>query len=150
MTPAAQPQTTNLGEVASTTPVMLTARAAADAVPVASPSNPGNGQNLRQQLSNADSARSPLEFRLGDAVFKVGGFVEATTISRSTNVGSAIGTSFGTIPFAHTTAGSLTETRFSPQNSRVSLTFQAPVGDTTTAKFYVESDYLGFSLSTPS
>ena len=143
--PATQPQTSTLGEVASTTPVVPAAKAAAavGTVPLAGPSAPVNGQ---KELA-ATPPTSPLEFHLGDALFKVGGFLDATAFFRTTNVGSGIGTSFGSIPFSNTVAGRLTETRFTAQNSRLSLMFQTPVGESTNVKAYVESDFLGFQPS---
>jgi uncharacterized coiled-coil protein SlyX len=152
-TPSAQPQTPNLGEVASTTPLVpaATTAAAPVAVPVASTSAP-SGQKQEVTISGlsksaAPEGNSPLEFHLGDALLKVGGFLDATAFFRTTNVGSGIGTSFGSIPFSNTVAGRLTETRFTAQNSRLSLMFQTPVGQNTTVKAYVESDFLGFQPS---
>jgi hypothetical protein len=153
--PAAQAQTPNLGEVASTTPVVpaATTAAAAVTVPVGSPPVPGGGQKEPVTISGLSksateaSAESPLEFHVGAAMFKVGGFLDATAFFRTTNVGSGIGTSFGSIPFSNATAGRLTETRFSAQNSRLTLMFQTPVGQSTNVKAYVESDFLGFQPS---
>jgi len=143
---AAQPQTPNLGEVASTTPVVPVAKTAtADAIavpvasPAASPAAPANGQAETPPTS-------PLEFHLGKALFRVGGFLDATAFFRTTNVGSGIGTSFGGIPYSNAVAGRLTETRFSAQNSRITLMFQTPVGSAN-VKAYVESDFLGFQPS---
>jgi hypothetical protein len=76
-------------------------------------------------------------------MLKVGGFLDATAFFRTTNLGSGIGTSFGGLPYSNSVAGRLTETRFSAQNSRISLMFQTPVGSAN-VKAYVESDFLGF------
>ena len=54
--------------------------------------------------------------------------MDATSITRSTNHGSGIGTSFGTIPFDNTPQGNLSETRFSTQNSRLTLQATSKVG----------------------
>jgi uncharacterized coiled-coil protein SlyX len=156
-TPAAPPQTPNLGEVASTTPVVPAAKteAAAVTVPVASP--PASGGVQKEAAVTESAAQkspgaevvpsSPLEFHLGNAIFKVGGFLDATAFFRTTNVGSGIGTSFGGIPYSNTVAGRLTETRFSAQNSRLTMMFQTPVGANTNVKAYVEADFLGFQPS---
>jgi hypothetical protein len=85
---------------------------------------------------------SPLTVRLGDADFLLGGFMDMTAIMRSTNVGSGIGTSFGSIPFDNAPQGQLSETRMSSQNSRVSLQATSKVGSAA-VKGYVESDFLG-------
>ncbi|HEY6945119.1 MAG TPA: hypothetical protein VI431_08250 [Candidatus Acidoferrum sp.] len=88
---------------------------------------------------------SPLFFRIGSANFTPGGFMDFTSIFRSTNVGSGIGTSFAGIPYNNTVpAARLTELRFSPQNSRVFLKVEAPVSESTNVTGYVEGDFLGF------
>ncbi len=89
------------------------------------------------------TSSSPLTIHLGDADFLIGGFLDATAVMRSTNVGSGIGTSFSGIPFSNTAKGQLEETRFSAQNSRVSLAATSKVGDTS-VKGYVEADFLGY------
>ena len=68
--------------------------------------------------------------------------MDATSITRSTNHGSGIGTSFGTIPFDNTPQGNLSETRFSTQNSRLTLQATSKVGSAS-LKGYVEADFLG-------
>ena len=85
---------------------------------------------------------SPLSIHLGDADFLIGGFLDATAIVRSTNVGSGIGTSFAGIPFSNTGKGQLSETRFSAQNSRITLAVTSKVCDNN-VKGYVEADFLG-------
>jgi hypothetical protein len=88
--------------------------------------------------------KSPLSFRIGTADFYPGGFLDFTTVFRSTNVGSGLGTSFGSIPFNNTQPqASLTETRFSAQNSRVSLKVTTKAGKQDVLG-YVETDFLGF------
>lgn len=87
-------------------------------------------------------AASPLTIHIGDADLLIGGFMDATSITRSTNHGSGIGTSFGTIPFANTPQGNLSETRFSTQNSRLSLQVTSKIG-AAAVKGYVEADFLG-------
>jgi hypothetical protein len=87
---------------------------------------------------------SPLYFEIGRAKFSPGGFADLTSFTRSTNLGSGIATSFGTVPFNNTTAGRLSEFHFSAQYSRLSLKVDAPVTDTTSLTGYVETDFLGF------
>src|SRR6185295_4663225 len=84
-------------------------------------------------------ATSPLTIHLGDADFLIGGFLDATAIMRSTNVGSGLTTTFGSIPFDNTPAGNLSETRFTAQNSRLSLLVTSKVGSAA-VKGYVETD----------
>lgn len=97
-----------------------------------------------QTSSGSEAERkSPLSFRIGTADFTPGGFMDLTQVFRTTNVGSGIGTSFGGIPYNNTLpAAGLTESRFSAQNSRVSLKVDTKVA---TAKVtgYLETDFLG-------
>src|SRR6185312_12609562 len=74
--------------------------------------------------------------------FTPGGFLDFTTVFRSTDVGSGIGTNFAAIPYSNTVAGRVTELRESAQNSRLTL----KVGgshDGTDVYGYVETDFLG-------
>jgi hypothetical protein len=94
--------------------------------------------------SDEEGSRSPLSFRIGDAQFTPGGFLDLTSYNRTTNVGSGIGTSFGSIPFNNSAngAGDQSESRFTAQNSRVSLKVEVPVrGGNMTG--YIETDFLG-------
>jgi hypothetical protein len=70
--------------------------------------------------------------------------VDATSFTRTTNIGSGIATSFGAVPFNNTPAGRLSEFHFSAQYSRLSLKVDAPVNDSTLLTGYVEADFLGF------
>jgi hypothetical protein len=87
-------------------------------------------------------ATSPLTIHLGDADFLIGGFLDATAIMRSTNVGSGLTTTFASIPFDNTPQGNLSETRFTAQNSRLSLLVTSKVGSAA-VKGYVETDFGG-------
>jgi len=110
-------------------------------VPSSNP-NGSNGAGLRPQKNQTDN--SPISFRIGNMDFTPGGFLDFTSVTRTTALGSGIGTSFGSIPFNTSlpTAG-LTETRFSGQNSRVSLKAAGDFGDTKVLG-YVEADFLGY------
>jgi len=86
---------------------------------------------------------SPLSFKIGGADFTPLGFLDFTAVYRSTDVGSGIGTSFGSIPFnGASPAGRLSETRFSAQNSRIGLKVDANPGDFKVTG-YLEADFLG-------
>lgn len=88
--------------------------------------------------------KAPLSFKIGAADFTPGGFLDMTGIFRTTNLGG-IGTSFGSIPYNNTLPqGALSETRFSAQNSRISLKVDAPVSESTSVTGYVEADFLGY------
>src|SRR5579872_6391844 len=101
--PAAAPGVRTLGEVASTTPVLPPVAPAA-LPPVASPAS-----------SQGDNVASPLQIHIGDATITPVGFMDFTTVFRTTNVGSSIGTNFGGIPYNNAAAGKLTEFRESAQ-----------------------------------
>jgi hypothetical protein len=85
---------------------------------------------------------SPLAIHVGDADLLIGGFIDATSIRRSTNTGSGLGTSFGTIPFGNTVQGNMKDTQFSSQGSRVSLQATSKYG-TANLKAFLELDFLG-------
>lgn len=85
---------------------------------------------------------SPLSFRIGGTDFTPGGFVDFTSVFRSTNSNAAIGTSFNSIPYSNTIGGHLTEMRLSPQNSRVSLKVHGVYG-VNDVTGYLEADFLG-------
>ena len=85
----------------------------------------------------------PLSIHLGDADFLIGGFMDATSVSRSSNLGSGLGTAFGSLPLSNTPQGGMNETRFSTQNSRVTLQVTSKVGGAS-VKGYLEADFLGF------
>jgi len=88
--------------------------------------------------------KSPLSFKIGAAEFTPGGFLDITSVTRTTNVGSGIGTSFGTIPYNNQLpAARLSESRLSAQNSRLSLKVSSKPGAQDVTG-YVETDFLGF------
>jgi hypothetical protein len=125
-------QSPRLGEVASASGMVPNPPA------ITLPASPA----LAPQAAGGEAAASPLQFRLGSAFFTPVGFMDFTSISRSTNPGTGIGTNFGSVPFANTQAGSLTETRLSPQNSRLGMRIDAKVKDARVLGYW-ESDFLG-------
>lgn len=135
----------DLGQVASTTPMIPAAEKPATTADATTPL-PGAGATpitaSPQVESKSAVAKSPLTLTIGDADFTLGGFMDATAFFRTTNLGSGIGTSFGSLPFSNTPAGQLSELRFSAQNSRVSLMATSLVRDSA-VKGYVEADFLG-------
>jgi len=90
---------------------------------------------------------SPLYFKIGSAEFMPLGFLDATSIFRSTNLtgqgGGTIGTSFGSIPFNNTILGRDTEEKFSTQNSRIGLRVESDAGGGHVTG-YLEADFLGY------
>jgi hypothetical protein len=88
----------------------------------------GAGSNQKAETGTA----SPLSISIGNTTLTPFGFVDATFFSRSTNVGSGIGTNFLGIPYNNVPQGHLSETNFSAQNSRVG--------------FRVDSNFLGAKI----
>ena len=61
----------------------------------------------------------------GPAKIRIGGYVGVHGIYRSTNSGGGVGTSFGSIPYADTVRGNVSEARLSAQASRLSVRVDA-------------------------
>jgi hypothetical protein len=86
---------------------------AQQAPPVERPLNPS--QELAKEQPEGNALRSgPIEMRIG-------GYVGLTAIHRSTNGDGGTGTGFASIPYADTLQGNVSETRFSAQQSRLTL-----------------------------
>src|SRR5580704_5072780 len=91
---------------------------------------------------------SPLAIQVEDADLLIGGFMDMTSITRSTNTGNGLSTNFSNFPFTTTATGApnptgnLAETRFSAQNSRITLQATSKLGDAN-VKGYLEADFLG-------
>src|SRR5258708_3955270 len=90
----------------------------------------------------AEEKPSPLYFKIGAAEFYPLGFMDLTSITRTTQLGG-IGTNFGAIAFNNTIPGRLTEERLSAQNSRIGLRTHAKFGEADVTG-YLEADFLGF------
>ncbi len=132
-----------IGEVASSKP-MATAAPAPAAAPTFTP-EPSTSTSASSSASAPapdDAGTSPLQFKLGDAYFTPVGFMDMTSVTRSTNPGSGIGTNFGSIPYSNAQAGALSESRLSPQNSRIGMRIDAMVKDMKVMGYW-ESDFLG-------
>ena len=111
------------------------------------PASTIESSSLSTPGSPAGDEHSPLFFKIGDAKFTPGGFMDATAVFRTTGTGNGIGTSFGGIPYnTSLPAAGLTETRFSVQNSRISMRVDAPVGSATITGYY-EADFLGLTAA---
>ena len=130
----------NLGQVASTTPMLPPAPPAAAPSPAPLPNPPLPQQN--------PETPSPLQLKIGDTTIQPVGFMDMTLVSRSTNPGSGIGTNFGSIPYKGSQAGSVTETRLSPQNSRIGARMDTGYKGTNVMGYW-ESDFLGQTGAPP-
>ncbi len=128
----ANPNTPALGQIASTVPMVAAEAAAPPALPKAT------GDNSKAQGDNNE----PLAFHIGSAYITPVGFMDFTSVWRSTAPGTGIGTNFGSIPFGNTSQGNLTELRFSTQNSRIGSRIDAIVKGAHVIGYW-ESDFLG-------
>jgi len=86
---------------------------------------------------------SPLSFRIGGAEFAPGGFMDFSTVWRSTNIGSGVATSFAAVPFSNTAAGRMQEFRSSAANSRIALTITENPTPNLSLMGYLEGDFYG-------
>ena len=89
------------GEVASTTAVAPPAPS-----PTPRPTYFPTAATTPSPQATAASESSPLQLKIGDAYITPVGFMDMTSVTRSTNPGSGIGTNFGSIPYGNTQAGS--------------------------------------------
>jgi hypothetical protein len=101
---------------------------------------------MDQPMVMKEEKASPLQFSIGNVTFMPVGFMDDTAVWRDKDAGSSIGSNFGSLPYNNTTAGQLSEFRFSPQNSRLGFRID---GDWKGAHFigYNEIDFLGTSGS---
>jgi len=129
------------GQVASTTAIVPPGPAPAAGPAFAPPA-------IAPPQAKPTSDSSPLQLKIGDAYITPVGFMDFTSIIRSTNPGSGIGTNFGSVPYGNVQAGALSEWRLSPQNSRVGLRVDALVKDWKVLG-YLETDLLGQIGSPP-
>ena len=145
VTPAAGPDGTTISRSIRNTAfpsTTATATAAASADDKASATPNDEGQKTDAQPD------SPLAIHVGSADLLIGGFMDATAIMRNTATGNGIGTNFSSFPFTTTATGTpnptgnMSETRFSTQNSRLTLQATSKVGSAS-VKGYVEADFLG-------
>jgi hypothetical protein len=111
---------------------------AAARTPAAAPA----GAPAAGAVASTANGASPLSFKIGVASFTPFGFLDFTNVYRNVTTGSAIGTGFNSIPFGNSTAGQLSEDKFSAQNSRLGLRIDSQINDTKVLG-YVETDFLG-------
>ena len=123
----------NLGEVASTTPMLP-------------PALPAPAPRVLDPQVPAGDATSPLQLKIGDATLQPIGFMDFTMSFKNENAGGSLGSNFGSVPFNNVTAAKLSEFRFSPQNSRIGFRFDANVKGAHIIG-YNENDFLGTNAS---
>jgi len=127
----------------------VTATEVASAAPSSAAADPVGAPSTAMLASRSPQkeGESPLYFKIGGAQFYPLGFLDATSIFRSTNLttqgGGSIGTSFGSIPFNNTVLGQDSEEKFSTQNSRIGLRIESDAGGGHVTG-YLEADFLGY------
>ncbi len=85
---------------------------------------------------------SPLRLRIGTADITPVGFMDFTSVWRSKDGGSGIGTNFASIPYGSSFQNNMSEFRLSMQNSRIGFRVDADVKGAHVIG-YMESDFLG-------
>jgi hypothetical protein len=135
----ALPRDKALGEVASTTPIIPPAPPVAPALS-ATPSISGAPMGNAAQVNGAEP--SPLQLKIGDAYITPVGFMDFTSVYRSSTNGAGIGTNFGNIPYGNVFGNNLSEERLSMQNSRIGFRVDALVHDAHVIGYF-EGDFLG-------
>jgi hypothetical protein len=113
------------------------APAPAAAAPLVAPAAPAADADVKGRPF------SPLSFHIGGADFTPSGFMDFSTVWRSTDIGSGVATSFAGVPFSNTVAGRMSEFRSSAANSRIALTITENPTKNTTLTGYVEADFYG-------
>ncbi len=118
---AAKTAPVSRGQVASIAPIFPAAApatlAALPALPVPQAA-PAAAAGSNPCEAPADT-KVPAYIRIGDTCVIPVGFMDLTSVWRSKDAGSSIGTNFAGIPYNNVTAGRLSEFHFSPQNSRL-------------------------------
>lgn len=139
-------QAPNLGQVASTTPMIPAGSLPSSSSASADLKALGAAESGGGQITNQTEPPSPLQLKIGSAYITPVGFMDFTSVWRSRDGGSGIGTNFAGIPYRAATASTfqsnLSETRFSMQNSRIGFRVDANVKGSHVIG-YMEADFLG-------
>ncbi len=107
--------------------------------PLTAASTATSGRSGQHNIANPPSS---LAIKIGNTTFTPLGFVDATFYGRSSNVGSGIGTNFGSIPYNTAATNHLSEANFSTQNSRIGFRVDSEVLGAKVLGYF-EADFLG-------
>jgi len=144
---AAEPHTSRLGEVASTSPIIPASHRSTEnsIAPV------GAGSVWIGAGPKAGEDSSPLQIHIGDATITPVAFMDFTSIYRDHATNGSIGTNFGSFPYPSTSAyqPNLGEFRLSSENSRLGLRVDANVHGAHVMG-YMEADFHGFNTTNAS
>jgi uncharacterized coiled-coil protein SlyX len=148
VTQTTTPQAPNLGQVASTSPMLPKSvpKTAASSGPnlVASTVIP-SAAAATPSPHPAPEPEPPLQLHIGNATLTPVGFMDFTGVFHNHAAGGSIGTSFGSIPYglsSTTYQDNLSEFRFSMQNSRIGFRTDADIFGAHVIG-YMEADFLG-------
>ncbi|HLK33922.1 MAG TPA: hypothetical protein VKT29_12585 [Terriglobales bacterium] len=133
-------QAPNLGQVASTTPIIPAGSAGSTpAVPKLNTANSDSGQSPA-------AAESPLSIHYKGISITPGGFLAAETVWRQRGVGGDINTPFTSIPLPYQPGSHLSEFFGSGRQSRISVLAQGTVGSAKLTGYY-ETDWLSAGIT---
>jgi hypothetical protein len=124
----------SLGDVASLTPMVPAAPSPDLNTLPAIPSSAAQGAD--------PDAPSPLSLKIGNSYITPIGFMDFTSVNRTTVGGNGIGSNFGNIPYNNVQSGGLSEFRLSAQNSRIGARFDSLYKGVKVLGYW-ESDFLG-------
>ena len=124
----------SLGDVASLTPMIPASPVLEQkGLPVV-PSSSSQGADM--------DAPSPMSLKIGNSYITPIGFMDFTSVNRTTVGGGGIGSNFGSILYNTAANSRLSEFRLSPQNSRLGARFDSKYKDVKVMAYW-ESDFLG-------
>jgi len=136
----------SVGQVASIAPIFPAVApatlAAIPAIPV--PQKDTTGTAGSNPCEGPPDTQTPAYIRIGNVCAVPIGFMDLTSVWRSKDAGSGIGSNFANIPYNNALGGRLSEFHFSPQNSRIGFRID---GNWKGTHFiaYNENDFLGTS-----
>ncbi|MFB3920145.1 MAG: hypothetical protein ACE145_00400 [Terriglobia bacterium] len=131
----------NLGQVASNEP-MLPKNLNGSTIAAAPTGTVSSGATTTLSQAQHLQEAAPLQLHVGTATITPVGFMDFTSVWRSNDGGSGIGTNFASIPYGNTFQTNLSEFRLSMQNSRIGFRADAMVKGAHVIG-YMESDFLG-------
>jgi hypothetical protein len=134
--------TTSATSTADGTSVVETASNSNAAVRLVPAVNTGKQDIVKLPRYMQDEPRSPLSINIGNTTFTPFGFIDAIAYGRSTNAGSGVGSSFGSIPYNNAITGHIGETNISLQNSRLGFRVDSEYKGMKVLG-YLEMDFLG-------
>jgi hypothetical protein len=141
----AQPATAPVQAAEAAIPPQPTVRVAPVAEDQSAETSLQAGSHTGTGIPYGYEQESTLYLKLGNATFTPGGWVDFTSIYRTTDVGSGFTTALAAIPYNNTVQGALSENHLTAANSRLSLRVDEAIGK---VKVYGYGE-MDFNGSTP-